>query len=124
MAVICRHFGVCGGCQTQDVPYPEQLRAQAARGAGAALALPRDFSAPRVEPVIGMPAGDDGMPRHFRHKAAFVFAPKDARGRGLVMGHYAFRSRRVVPVVECPGAQQPRERAWRSRCAITCRAHR
>ena len=49
-----------------------------------------------------MPAGDDGMPRHFRHKASFVFAPKDARGRGLVMGHYAFRSRRVVPVVECP----------------------
>jgi 23S rRNA (uracil1939-C5)-methyltransferase len=31
-----------------------------------------------------------------------VFAPKDARGRGLVMGHYAFRSRRVVPVTECP----------------------
>ena len=49
-----------------------------------------------------MPVGDDGMPRHFRHKASFVFAPTDAHGRGLVMGHYAFRSRRVVPVVECP----------------------
>ena len=31
---------------------------------------------PAVEPVIGMPAGEDGMPRHFRHKASFVFAPE------------------------------------------------
>ena len=101
MAAICKHFGVCGGCQTQDVPYPEQL-ARKRRAVQELLWHSRDFSVPAVEPVIGMPVGDDGMPRHFRHKASFVFAPKDARGRGLVMGHYAFRSRRVVPVVECP----------------------
>jgi 23S rRNA (uracil1939-C5)-methyltransferase len=42
------------------------------------------------------------MPRHFRHKAAFAFAPADSRGRGLVIGHFAARSRRVVPIRECP----------------------
>ena len=101
MAVICKHFGVCGGCQSQDVPYPEQL-ARKRRAVQELLWHAAGLQRPAVEPVIGMPAGEDGMPRHFRHKAAFVFAPKDARGRGLVMGHYAFRSRRVVPVVECP----------------------
>ena len=23
---ICRHFGVCGGCDSQDLPYPEQIK--------------------------------------------------------------------------------------------------
>ena len=98
---MCRHFGVCGGCQSQDVPYGEQL-ARKRRALQELLWHAAGLQRPAVEPVAGMPVGDDGMPRHFRHKAAFVFAPKDARGRGLVMGHYAFRSRRVVPVVECP----------------------
>jgi 23S rRNA (uracil1939-C5)-methyltransferase len=101
MSVMCRHFGACGGCQTQDVPYPAQLAAKRRWLEG----MLRDAAcgrAPRVEPVIGMTAGPDGMPRHFRHKAAFVFAPADARGRGLVIGHYAPRSRRVVAVQECP----------------------
>lgn len=98
---MCRHFGVCGGCQTQDVPYAEQL-VRKRRGLQELLWHSAGLQRPAVEPVAGMPVGEDGMPRHFRHKAAFVFAPKDARGRGLVMGHYAFRSRRVVPVAECP----------------------
>jgi 23S rRNA (uracil1939-C5)-methyltransferase len=101
MAAICTHFGICGGCHTQDVPYPEQL-SRKRRALQELLGHSAGLRQPAVQPVVGMPVGDDGMPRHFRHKASFVFAPKDARGRGLVMGHYAFRSHRVVPVVECP----------------------
>lgn len=48
-----------------------------------------------------MPVGDDGMPWHFRHKSAFVFAPAPT-GRGFVMGHFATGGREVVPVEECP----------------------
>jgi 23S rRNA (uracil1939-C5)-methyltransferase len=98
--VICSHFPECGGCQTQHLAYADQLRAkreQVARLIGQVTS----GRAP-VEPVVGMPAGPDGMPRHFRHKAAFVFAPANRSGRGLVMGHFAAGSRRVVPIEECP----------------------
>ncbi len=47
-----------------------------------------------------MDVGDDAMPWHFRHKAAFVFDRGD--DGGLVMGHYAAGGRSVVPVEECP----------------------
>jgi 23S rRNA (uracil1939-C5)-methyltransferase len=100
MTLICRHFPECGGCQTQHLPYAEQLRA---KRASVERLLSRVTSGrPPVEPAVGMPAGPDGMPRHFRHKAAFVFASADRAGRGLVMGHYAAGSRRVVAIAECP----------------------
>ena len=101
MPVICRHFGVCGGCQTQDVPYPEQL-SRKRRWLDDLLRKAVGRRAPHVEPVTAMPVDATGTPSHFRHKAAFVFGPADAQGRGLVMGHYALKSRRVVPVDECP----------------------
>ncbi len=94
----CRHAGRCGGCQWQHVPYPEQLARK--RDALEALLRQSDPRLPPVDPVVPMPVGDDGMPWHFRHKAAFVF-DRDASG-GLVMGHYAAGSQTVVPVVECP----------------------
>ncbi|MCH7960553.1 MAG: 23S rRNA (uracil(1939)-C(5))-methyltransferase RlmD [Candidatus Hydrogenedentes bacterium] len=28
---LCRHFGECGGCATQDIPYPEQLAQKQAK---------------------------------------------------------------------------------------------
>jgi 23S rRNA (uracil1939-C5)-methyltransferase len=98
---ICAHFGVCGGCETQHVAYSDQLRGK--REDIARLLAPLvPAGSSVVEAVVPMPVGPDGMPRHFRHKAAFAFAPADGRGRGLVMGHYAAGSRRVVPIRECP----------------------
>lgn len=95
----CQHAGVCGGCQWQHVPYLEQLERK--RHALEALLRSRVTHLPRVEAVHPMPVGDDGMPWHFRHKSAFVFAPASA-GRGFTMGHFAAGGREVVPVVECP----------------------
>lgn len=98
---ICVHFGVCGGCETQHLAYADQLRGK--REHVARLLAPLLSSGSSVvEAVVPMPVGPDGMPRHFRHKAAFAFAPADGRGRGLVMGHFAAGSRRVVPIDECP----------------------
>lgn len=94
----CAHFGACGGCQWQDVPYPEQLaRKRTALAALLRRAVPRGL--PEVAPLVGVPVGDDGMPWAFRHKAAFVFTPGP---HGLEMGHYAAGGRAVVPVRECP----------------------
>lgn len=97
---MCRHFPECGGCQTQHLAYADQLRAKHEHVERLIRAV--TSGRPPVEPVVGMPSEPDGMPRHFRHKAAFVFAPADRSGRGLVMGHYAAGSRRVVPIEECP----------------------
>ena len=96
----CQHFGRCGGCQLQHVPYGEQL----AHKRDHLSALLRDtlgVRAPAVRPLIGSPVSADGMPWAFRHKAAFVFGPGIA-GEPFVMGHFAEGTQQVVPVVECP----------------------
>lgn len=82
----CTHFGTCGGCSLPGVAYDEQLRRKR-RWLEQLLGLD-------VPPLIA-------SPRHtgFRQKAAFVFG---SGPRGLLMGHYAARSKRVVPVEECP----------------------
>jgi 23S rRNA (uracil1939-C5)-methyltransferase len=99
--VICPHFGPCGGCVSQDVPYPVQLE----RKQLTLQELLRDAlggRAPVVRPAIGMSVDEDGMPWRFRHKAAFVFGERPGNPRALVMGHYAAGSQRIVPVQTCP----------------------
>jgi 23S rRNA (uracil1939-C5)-methyltransferase len=80
--VICKHFGVCGGCTLPGVPYPEQL---AMKRKELSRLLQID-----VPPFVPSPK-ESG----FRSKVAFVFA-------NGVMGHYALKSQRVVPIDECP----------------------
>jgi 23S rRNA (uracil1939-C5)-methyltransferase len=99
--VLCRHFGICGGCSIQNLAYADQLASKEAlllerlpqalresRGVIASpLFVPVDFAA-------------DG-PWAFRQKVAFVFGSGPG-GRGLVMGHYETGSQRIVQVEECP----------------------
>jgi 23S rRNA (uracil1939-C5)-methyltransferase len=91
--MICTHFGTCGGCSLQHLPYQAQLE-QRTREFERAIRLPV------VSPMIGMPVESDGMPWGFRQKVSFVFG-SGPRG-ALVMGHYARGSKRIVPVHECP----------------------
>ena len=85
--MICRHIGTCGGCSL-TAPYDVQLEQKRAWLA--------DLLGIDVPPLIRSPreAG-------FRQKAAFAFGSPQ-RGRGLLMGHYAAGSNRIVPVDECP----------------------
>lgn len=80
--MICKHFGVCGGCTLPGVPYAEQL-ARKRQELSRLLGLD-------VPPLIPSPK-ESG----FRSKVAFVF------GNG-VMGHYALNSQRIIPIAECP----------------------
>lgn len=85
--MTCRHFGTCGGCTTA-APYATQLDEKRQRlTALLGLAVPPLVPSPRLE--------------GFRQKSAFTFGP-GPRGRGLIMGHYAAGSRRLVPITECP----------------------
>ncbi len=78
----CKHFGVCGGCTLPGVPYDEQL---ATKRKDLSRLLRMD-----VPPLIPSPS-ESG----FRSKVSFVFA-------NAVMGHYALKSQRVIPIDECP----------------------
>ena len=80
--MICKHFGVCGGCTLPGVPYTEQL---AKKRKDLSRLLGMD-----VPPLIPSPS-ESG----FRSKVSFVFA-------NAVMGHYALNSQRVIPIDECP----------------------
>ena len=94
----CPHAAECGGCSFQHIAYAEQLRLKTAWVEGL-LADALGRSAPRIEPMIGMPADEGGVPRGFRQKASFAFT-EDDRGR-LQVGHFARRSHSVIPVTEC-----------------------
>ena len=87
-SVLCRHFGACGGCSTQDVPYDQQLLRKAAIVTRLVRAVLPD--APEARPMLAA-----SEPWGYRQKAHFVF-------ESGAMGHYARSSRRLVPVVECP----------------------
>ena len=95
---LCQHFGECGGCDWQDQPYADQL-ARKQHELETLLRASLRPRAPVVAATLGMPVDDSGWPWRFRHKASFVFG--DAGGQ-LTIGHYAARSHRVVPIVECP----------------------
>jgi 23S rRNA (uracil1939-C5)-methyltransferase len=99
----CRHFGIdavpglgaCGGCTWQHIAYAEQLRLKTQLLEGLVRAVvPR---APAVKATL--PATPVDRPWGYRNKVHFVFG---ARGATLAMGHYVRRSRRVIPIVECP----------------------
>ena len=103
----CAHFGVCGGCAWQHIAYAEQLRLKTEIvGRLVREAVP---NAPEPQPMMAATPLD--APWNFRQKAHFVFGtpspggfggPDRRQRRGLVMGHYARGSRRVMAVQECP----------------------
>ena len=77
----------CGGCQLQNLPYPQQLDLKQGRE----IALLGRYG--HVRRILGM---DD--PTHYRCKVQAAFA----KGRsGLVSGMWQSSSRRVVPVDSC-----------------------
>lgn len=84
----CRFAEKCGGCQLQNLTYPEQLAFKQRK----MEALLGKFC--RVSPIIGMK-----NPWHYRNKvqAAFGFS----RERGVVSGIYQLASHRIVPVSHC-----------------------
>ena len=98
---------MCGGCAWQHIAYPEQLRLKT--GIVGRLVREAVPSAPEPLPMMAATSVDD--PWNFRQKVHFVFEPPSPRGvggpgrrqgGGLIMGHYARGSRRVMPVQECP----------------------
>ncbi len=84
---LCPHAKKCGGCQLQNLPYPEQLRMKQAKLVRLLGRLGR------VSPIIGM---DD--PTHYRAKVQAAFRSKSG---AVVSGVYQSSTGRIVDVEEC-----------------------
>jgi len=88
----CRHFGRCGGCQWQHLPYPTQL--------GAKTRLVRDYlaaSAGIAPELVRETVGAE--PWAYRNRLQATFAIRRDR---LVAGYYALGDRSIINVQECP----------------------
>ncbi len=84
---LCPHAKKCGGCQLQNLPYPEQLHMKQAR----LIRLLGRFG--RVSEIMGMEE-----PTHYRGKVQAAFRMKSGR---VVSGVYQASSGRIVEVEEC-----------------------
>lgn len=85
----CEYFGVCGGCQIQNISYEEQLRIkkQIVVDALERIGNQKDV---QVEDTLGMEE-----PYRFRNKSSF---PLNVIGE---MGFYRKRSHEIVPINSC-----------------------
>ena len=85
----CPNFRKCGGCQLQNLPYPEQLLHKQRR----CVSVLGDLG--HVEDIIGM-----DEPTHYRNKVHAALA-YDRRSNRIISGIYQPGSHRIVPVDEC-----------------------
>ena len=67
---FCKHFGVCGGCKWQMLPYTKQLEYKQ-QEAEQNLKRIGKMELPPIMPIIG--ADDD---KHYRNKLEFTFSNK------------------------------------------------
>ncbi len=83
----CPHFGTCGGCQSQDVAYPEQLARKASALAGLfgfcwAHPIPVGASPVlwhyrnKVDPAFGGKHYDEPPPKGFQRETVLGFNPR------------------------------------------------
>ncbi len=103
---LCPYAKKCGGCQLQNLPYPEQLHMKQSR----LIHLLGRFG--RVEEIIGM-----DEPTHYRAKVQAAFRQRSGT---VVSGVYQSSSGRIVDVEEClleDAAAAPILRTIRRLCA-------
>ena len=67
---FCSHFGVCGGCKWQSIPYSEQLAFKQQQVADQLIRIGH-VEIPPISPILGSAKTD-----HYRNKLEFTFAPK------------------------------------------------
>ncbi len=67
---ICSHFGVCGGCKWQNLPYSEQLRFKTEQ-VNDQLSRIGHLTLPEIKPCLG-----SAKTQFYRNKLEFTFTPK------------------------------------------------
>ena len=100
IAPRCAHFGVCGGCHYQHLPYERQLAAKAAILSEQLQRIGGLASVPQLEPVLSP------EPFNYRNYIQFHLAP-DGR-----LGFHRAQSTTVLPIQECHLPQPALNAIW------------
>jgi len=85
---FCQHFGTCGGCKWQMLPYSQQLVYKQQQVADQLLRIGH-VSLPPIQPILG-----SGMERYYRNKLEFTFSAH----RYLTFEEIADRDEKIAPV--------------------------
>lgn len=115
---FCRHFGVCGGCKWQMLPYEQQLAYKQQQVADQLKRIGH-LDLPPMQPILG--SADQ---RYYRNKLEFTFSSKKYRTHEEIAaaGDAAFKDEpalgfhapglfdKVVPVFECHLQAEPTNR--------------
>ncbi|HWQ83859.1 MAG TPA: TRAM domain-containing protein, partial [Anaerolineales bacterium] len=96
----CAHFGECGGCHYQHLPYENQLAAKAAILTDQLQRIGGLQSVPQLAPVPSL------EPFNYRNYFQFHLAP-DGRP-----GFYRAQSTTILPIQECHLPQPPLAAVW------------
>ena len=67
---VCEHFGVCGGCTWQNLPYSEQLRQKTSQVRDQLVRIGK-LEIPEVKPCLG-----SAKQLYYRNKLEFTFADR------------------------------------------------
>lgn len=104
---VCSHFGLCGGCMWQNLPYPLQLKYKQNQVEEQLKRIGR-LDLPSTDPILGSP-----RVFHYRNKLEFTFsndrwltaeemaAGEVAEERNVLGFHVPGRFDKVFPVVQC-----------------------
>ena len=92
---FCPHFGICGGCRWQDIPYPVQcrLKEEMVRSALAGV--------PGIGPVEEIPFTPSPDEFYYRNKMEFSFDSPPGSGLTMLGLHEAGKFDRVFDVHTC-----------------------
>ncbi len=96
----CLHFGECGGCHYQHMPYPAQLAAKQEILRDQLMRI-GGLSDPPVEATVACPA-----PYGYRNHVQFHLTPSGQ------MGYYKANSRQLFAIQECHLPQAPIAVVW------------
>lgn len=67
---FCEHFGVCGGCKWQNLPYSEQLRFKQEQVRDQLMRIGK-IILPEISPILG-----SAKTTFYRNKLEYTFAPR------------------------------------------------
>ena len=84
---FCAHFGVCGGCKWQNLPYAEQLRFKTEQVRDQLTRIGK-IELPEIRPCLG-----SAETRYYRNKLEFTFADR----RWMTYEEIADAGREIAP---------------------------